>query len=230
MSTSVLQEPGLFSLTIVNDDVDSACAKLEEAIEAHVPGSLSKFGAAPAAAQQPQAQLLEAIQEQQQEPAAEAVPLPVPAATTAAADKLSVGEMAAAAGAVSVVAAAGAAFAVDSVSTANGTAEEPSSQQEAAAPPAAEPVVALQEPVAPVAAAAAPVGLEGTPAVLGGAGGGGTTTLLDFGFGAAAGPAVAHKGMPVRQYMDSTVIPVLREGLKALNQVGTWGGRLGNGV
>jgi protein dpy-30 len=46
---------------------------------------------------------------------------------------------------------------------------------------------------------------------------GGTSTLLDFGFGASAGPAVAAKGMPVRQYMDATVIPVLREGLKALN-------------
>jgi hypothetical protein len=46
---------------------------------------------------------------------------------------------------------------------------------------------------------------------------GGTSTLLDFGFGASAGPAVAAKGMPVRQYMDVTVIPVLREGLKALN-------------
>jgi hypothetical protein len=46
---------------------------------------------------------------------------------------------------------------------------------------------------------------------------GGTSTLLDFGFGSSAGPAVAAKGMPVRQYMDATVIPVLRDGLKALN-------------
>ncbi|KAF8072379.1 GK1 [Scenedesmus sp. PABB004] len=44
-----------------------------------------------------------------------------------------------------------------------------------------------------------------------------TAALLDFGFGAAAGPGVAAKGMPVRAYMDATVIPVLREGLKALN-------------
>ena len=46
---------------------------------------------------------------------------------------------------------------------------------------------------------------------------GGTAGLLDFGFGASAGPAAAAKGMPVRQYMDATVIPVLRDGLKALN-------------
>jgi hypothetical protein len=46
---------------------------------------------------------------------------------------------------------------------------------------------------------------------------GGTAALLDFGFGASAGHASAPKGMPVRQYMDATVIPVLRQGLKALN-------------
>lgn len=47
--------------------------------------------------------------------------------------------------------------------------------------------------------------------------GNGTSTLLDFGFGATAGPGVAGKGLPVRAYMDATVVPVLREGLKALN-------------
>lgn len=83
--------------------------------------------------------------------------------------------------------------------------------------PAAAPSAVSNATSAPApAAAAAPMVANGTaapaPAVPGG-----TSTLLDFGFGASAGPAVAVKGMPVRQYMDVTVIPVLREGLKALN-------------
>lgn len=77
----------------------------------------------------------------------------------------------------------------------------------------------LVAPTAAPAAAVAPVMANGNathlPAVPQPAGA--TSTLLDFGFGASAGPAVAAKGMPVRQYMDVTVIPVLREGLKALN-------------
>lgn len=72
-------------------------------------------------------------------------------------------------------------------------------------PPAAQPVVMANGSVLAQQAVAAA------------AAAGGTSTLLDFGFGASAGPAVAVKGMPVRQYMDVTVIPVLREGLKALN-------------
>jgi hypothetical protein len=44
-----------------------------------------------------------------------------------------------------------------------------------------------------------------------------TSALLDFGFGAAVGPAVVSKSLPSRQYLDTTVVPVLREGLKALN-------------
>jgi protein dpy-30 len=85
--------------------------------------------------------------------------------------------------------------------------------------------VSSEQPAAAAAVAAAPepVALaNGTAAAGAGAAAvahsnGGTSTLLDFGFGASAGPAVAAKGMPVRQYMDVTVIPVLREGLKALN-------------
>jgi hypothetical protein len=214
-----LQEPGLFNKVIVNDDLESALAQLQQAIEAHVPGTLSsaaKPAAAAPAAWQQQEQHLEAIQEQQQQPAVEEVPLPLPvpaADLDTAADKVNAGELAAGAGAVPVLAAAaaGTALAIGlGASTPNGMAEQSGSQQEvavAAVPVAAAPVV--------------PMGLEGATAAGGmAAGGAATTTLLDFGFGAAAGPAVAQKGMPVRQYMDSTVIPVLREGLKALNQVG----------
>jgi hypothetical protein len=47
---------------------------------------------------------------------------------------------------------------------------------------------------------------------------GSTATLLDFGFGAASASAASPgKALPVRQYLDAAVIPVLREGLKALN-------------
>jgi hypothetical protein len=77
----------------------------------------------------------------------------------------------------------------------------------AAAP---EPIVLANGTAAGVAAAAAAAAAVAHS-------NGGTSTLLDFGFGASAGPAVAAKGMPVRQNMDVTVIPVLREGLKALN-------------
>ncbi|KAF6259164.1 P-loop containing nucleoside triphosphate hydrolase protein [Scenedesmus sp. NREL 46B-D3] len=89
----------------------------------------------------------------------------------------------------------------------------------APAPPAGE---AAAEPAALTNGTAAAAGAGAAAAVAAAAAAaahsnGGTSTLLDFGFGASAGPAAAAKGMPVRQYMDVTVIPVLREGLKALN-------------
>jgi protein dpy-30 len=109
-------------------------------------------------------------------------------------------------------------------------------EQAAAAATAVSTDVSSEQPAAVVAAAAdasiaaapEPVALANGSAAAGAAAAaaaavavahsnGGTSTLLDFGFGASAGPAVAAKGMPVRQYMDVTVIPVLREGLKALN-------------
>jgi protein dpy-30 len=128
------------------------------------------------------------------------VPGLLPQATAAAAPAVQEAEQAA----------AGAAAAVSTDVSSEQPAAVVAAAADASIAAAPEPIVLANGTAAGVAAAAAAAAAVAHS-------NGGTSTLLDFGFGASAGPAVAAKGMPVRQYMDVTVIPVLREGLKALN-------------
>jgi protein dpy-30 len=84
----------------------------------------------------------------------------------------------------------------------------------AAVPAAAAAPLLVAAPAAPATAAAiARHGALSPPAANGN---GAAAALLDLGLGS---PAAGAKGgaLPVRAYMDATVVPVLREGLKALN-------------
>lgn len=77
----------------------------------------------------------------------------------------------------------------------------------------------LQSQLSSDAAAAGAYSTNSTMQPSVGNGAAGTASLLDFGFGAIAGQAVATKGMPVRQYMEATVVPIVRAGLKTLIRV-----------
>jgi hypothetical protein len=183
----VPQEPGLFHHTLVNEDLEVAFYELQQLIEQRVPGLLPELGTMPA----PQ-------------PAVAAAPALL---TMPAGDDSSVVQAAAA----------------DQVALEQQQQQQQQeairSEQERLQPPKnshQQQQQQEQEELEQQQQHAVPNGNVSAVAA-GYVAGNGTSTLLDFGFGASAGPAVAVKGMPVRQYMDATVIPVLREGLKALN-------------
>lgn len=184
----VPQEPGLFHHTLVNEDLEVAFYELQQLIEQRVPGLLPELGTMPA----PQPAVAAAAG------AAATALLTMPAGDDSSAVQ---------------------AAAADQVALEQQQQEAIRSEQERLQPLAnshQQQQQQEQEEQEQQRHHAVPNGNVSAVAA-GYVAGNGTSTLLDFGFGASAGPAVAVKGMPVRQYMDATVIPVLREGLKALN-------------
>lgn len=203
------QEPGLFHHVLVNADLEVAYQELQKVIGQRVPGLLAADGSSqPAAAA---AAGTVGSSSQRTSEAGLAAAAPAASAPTAAAAAAQNGIAAPAPAGVSPVAVAAGAGGMAAVAAAAAT---------AAVSPRTQQLLHQQQQQAAVAAHQAhphqPALANGNASAAVSAAGG-TSMLLDFGFGASAGPAVAAKGMPVRQYMDATVIPVLRDGLKALN-------------
>lgn len=184
-----LQEPGLFHHVLVNAELEPAYQELQRLIAHRVPGLIPRSSEAGGGSK--------CVSE-----AGASVTTPTASAGHSAA------QTPVAAAVLSPTAGAAAAAAA---TAALGGIASPRAHQQPQQQQSHPPQQPQRQPLQPVHAngnVSSSSGVAGTA---------GTAGLLDFGFGASAGPAVAAKGMPVRQYMDATIIPVLREGLKALN-------------